>query len=144
MKIKIKRVDRDLPLPEYKTTGAAAFDLYVRETVVIPAHSVKLIPMNIIIELPKGCWAMLAARSSTHKKGIMAANGIGIGDLDYCGENDEYHFAALNFTDSEVVINRGDRIAQMMIFHYERAEFEEVESFSHNISRGGFGSTGNR
>jgi dUTP pyrophosphatase len=144
MKIKIKRVDKSLPLPEYKTEGAAAFDLYVRETVIIPAHSVKLIPMNTIIELPKGCWAMLVPRSSCHKKGIMAANGIGIGDLDYCGENDEYHFPALNFTDSEVVIERGDRIAQMMIFHYDRAEFTEVDSFSHNVSRGGFGSTGDK
>lgn len=144
MKIKIKRVDKSLPLPEYKTEGAAAFDLYAREKVLIPAHTVKLIPMNIILELPPHCWAMLAARSSSHKKGIMAANGIGIGDRDYCGENDEYHFPALNFTDSEVVIEKGDRIAQMMIFHYERAEFEEVESFAHNVSRGGFGSTGDK
>jgi dUTP pyrophosphatase len=144
MKIKIKRVDKSLPLPEYKTKGAAAFDLYVRERKVIAAHSVVLIPMNIIIEMPKGCWAMLAARSSTHKKGIMAANGIGIGDNDYCGEDDEYHFAALNFTDKEVVIERGERIAQMMIFHYDRAEFEEVDSFTHNNSRGGFGTSGDK
>ncbi len=142
MKIKIKRVDKSLPLPEYKTEGAVAFDLYVRETVSIAAHSVKLIPLNLIIELPKECWAMLAPRSSSHKKGIMAANGIGIGDRDFCGENDEYHFPALNFTDNEVIIERGVRIAQMMIFHHERAEFIEVESFSHNSSRGGFGSTG--
>ena len=144
MKIKIKRVDKSLPLPVYKTNGAAAFDVYARETVRIDAHSVKLIPLNVILELPKGCWTMVAARSSTHKKGIMAANGVGIGDRDYCGEEDEYHFAALNFTEREVVIERGTRIAQMMIFHYERAEFEEVDSFAHNTSRGGFGSTGER
>ena len=142
MEIKIKRVDQSLPLPEYKTKGAAAFDLSARETVRIPPREVKYIPLNVILEVPENSWVLLAPRSSTHKLGITAANGIGIGDCDFCGENDEYHFAALNFTDKEVIIERGTRIAQMMILSYQQMQFEEVKSFEQHKTRGGFGSTG--
>ena len=141
MKIRIKRIDTSLPLPAYKTKGAAGFDLYARETITIKPHEVRLIPLNIALEIPKNCWVLLAARSSTHKSGIIAANGIGIGDSDFCGDNDEYHFAALNFTDKNVTIERGTRIAQMIIMQYQQVEFEEVTTLNRE-DRGGFGSTG--
>ena len=52
MKIKIKRFDKDIPLPEYKTDGAVALDMYSRETVTIQPKEVKLIPLNVAIEIP--------------------------------------------------------------------------------------------
>jgi len=141
MKVLIKRFDKSLPLPEYKTTGAAAFDLYARQDTVIPAHQVKLVPLNIALQLPADHWALLSARSSLHKMGLMVANGIGVGDYDYRGDNDEYMAALLNFTDQEVVVKKGERVVQMIIMSRERVEFEELDKFE-TTDRGGFGSTG--
>jgi len=139
--IKIKRIDKSLPLPEYKTQGAAGFDVYARESITIKPREIAYIPLNIVLEIPKDTWVLLANRSSTHKLGITSVNGIGIGDSDFCGENDEYHFAALNITDKEVKIERGTRIAQMVLVNYKQVEFEEVDSFTKE-SRGGFGTSG--
>ena len=141
MIVLIKRFDKSLPLPEYKTKGAAAFDLYVREETVIPPKKVVLVPLNIAIQLPENHWALLSARSSLHKMGLMVANGIGVGDYDYRGDGDEYKAALLNFTDREVVLQKSDRVVQMIIMTRDRVEFEEQEKFS-DQNRGGFGSTG--
>lgn len=141
MKIKIKRFNKDLLLPEYKTPGAAAFDITARENVEIPAGEVGYIPLNIAVETPPGYFFLLAARSSTHKKGIILANGIGIGDPDFSGDGDEYKAAYLNFTKNPVVIEKGERIAQGMFVKVERADWEEVDNMK-NETRGGFGSTG--
>ena len=141
MKVLIKRFDKTLPLPEYKTAGAAAFDLYARKEITIPAKQVVLVPLNIALQLPADHWALLSARSSLHKMGLMVANGIGVGDYDYRGDNDEYMAALLNFTDQDVIVKKGDRVVQMIIMSRERVEFEELEQFG-TADRGGFGSTG--
>jgi dUTP pyrophosphatase len=142
MKIKIKRFDKSLPLPAYQTAGAACMDAYARETVTIEPNSIGYIPLNVAIEAPEGHWVMLAARSSTHKAGLIPANGIGIGDSDFSGNNDEYKFIVYNYKDSAVTIDRGTRIAQFMILKVENVEIEEVEYLG-NPDRGGIGSTGN-
>ncbi len=141
MKVLIKRFDKSLPLPEYKTSGAAAFDLCARQDTLIPAHKVVLVPLNIAIQLPADHWALLSARSSLHKMGLMVANGIGVGDYDYRGDNDEYMAALLNFTDQEVMVKKGERVVQMIIMSRERVDFEELDKFE-TEDRGGFGSTG--
>ena len=68
MKVKITRIDKSLPLPEYKTKGAVCFDMYAREKVEIPPGEVRLIPTNLIIEVPKGYMFILAQKSSTTLK----------------------------------------------------------------------------
>jgi dUTP pyrophosphatase len=141
MKVKIKRFDQELPLPEYKTEGAAAFDLYSRKTMTIEPQSIAYIPLNIAIQLPEDYWALLAARSSLHKKGLMLANGIGVGDYDYRGDEDEYKAAVFNFRSEPVTVERSQRIVQMIILPREQAEFEELAEFE-TENRGGFGSTG--
>ena len=141
MKLKIKRFDQSLPLPEYKTNRAAALDLYARVEVRIESKKVDYIPLNIALELPKNYWALLAARSSLHKKGLMLANGIGIGDEDYCGDNDEYLAAVFNFTDEAIVVKKGERIVQLMILPREKVKIEEIKKLE-NQNRGGLGSTG--
>ena len=115
--------------------------MYARTTVIIKPKEVAYIPLNVVLEIPSGTWVMLAPRSSTHKLGIAAANSIGVGDADFCGDNDEYHFAAFNFTDKEVVVERGTRIAQMILVNYSQVNLEEVDYFNRQ-DRGGFGSTG--
>lgn len=143
MNIKIKRFDKSLPIPEYKTQGAAAFDLYSREDVAINPGEVALIPLNVAIEIPQGYFILLVNRSSTFKLGITCANGVGIGDSDYCGDNDEYKFPALNYTNDIVNIEKGTRCCQMLILPVEQVDIQEVEHLE-NIDRGGFGSTGNK
>ncbi|MFQ5676221.1 MAG: hypothetical protein ACE5G1_10020 [bacterium] len=69
MVIKIKRFDKSLPLPKYHSEQAACFDLVARETVEIPPHEVRLVPLNVAVDTPDGYFLLLAARSSTHKKG---------------------------------------------------------------------------
>ena len=138
--LKMKRFDNELPLPAYQTPGSVGLDLYARESCVINPGKVVLVPMNVAIELPPNCWAMLAARSSLHKKGLQLINGIGVGDADYCGDNDEYRAALFNFTSEPVTVERGDRLVQMLILPYERVEIEPVDHLG-NADRGGFGST---
>src|SRR3989344_1892326 len=137
MKAKIKRFNSDLPLPKHQTDGAAAFDLHARETVRIPPKEVRFVPLNVAIEAPDGHFILLAARSSTHKKGLMFANGIGIVDSDYCGDEDECKAALLNFTDKPVVVERGERIAQGMFVRFAKADWDEVEKMEKK-TRGGF------
>ena len=99
MRIRVKRFDKDLPLPEYKTKGAAAFDFLARTEMTIAPKSIAYIPMNVAIEVPEGHTLLIAPRSSTHKKGLLMANSIGIGDPDFRGDKDEYRAAYYNYTD---------------------------------------------
>ncbi len=139
--IKIKRFDTSLSLPEYKTAGAAGLDVMARETVEVPPHQLAYVPLNVAVHPPKGYFMMLVARSSTHKKGLWMANGVGIMDPDYSGDQDEYKAVYYNFTDAPVTIERGERIAQMVCVKMETPPVEEVLQMQ-NKSRGGFGTTG--
>ena len=141
IKVKIKRFDKSLPLPAYKTEGAACTDVYAREEVIIEPNSIGYIPLNIALEIPKGYWVLLAARGSTHKLGLIPANGIGIGDWDFKGDNDEYKLVVYNFSKSQVKIEKGIRVAQFTLIKNERIDFEEVDRLD-NPDRTGFGSTG--
>jgi len=142
MKVKIKRIDTTLELPEFKTKGSIGFDLVARENVTLPAGEVRLIPLNIVVKTPVGYGLFLLPRSSTPlKKGLLIPNGVGVIDQDYSGDEDELKLQALNFTKKTVKVERGERIAQAVFVKIERPEFVEVKSMS-SKSRGGFGSTG--
>ncbi len=141
MRIRIKRFDKNLPLPAYQSVGAAAFDLLARETTIIPKGAVAYIPLNVALEIPNGYAFIIAPRSSTHKRGLLMANSIGIGDPDFRGDGDEYRAAYYNFTDRNVLVERGERIAQGIVKKIERVEWDEVDTLN-NPTRGGFGSTG--
>lgn len=142
MQVKIKRIDTSLPLPEYQTTGAVAFDLYSRIDMAITPKTIALIPTNLIIETPVGYMLTVVTRSSTpKKKGLLVPHGIGIIDQDYHGEKDEIMLQVYNFTDQEVNIARGERVGQAVFVRVDRGEWEEVSEMK-ETSRGGFGSTG--
>lgn len=128
MKVKIKRVDKDLPLPIYHSRGAVAVDLYSRLETRIPPKSLGRVPANVIVETPEGYMFMVVSRSSTpFKKGLLPPHGFGVGDQDFCGPNDEYWIQVYNFTDKEVVVERGERVAQGIFVPIEKVEWEEVE-----------------
>lgn len=144
MKVKIARIDKELPLPEYQTAGSVGCDLYARETTIIQPNTLGKIPTNVIIATPKGYMFLLASRGSTpFKKGLMPAHGVGIGDQDYCGPEDEYLAPFYNFTQKAVTVERGERIAQGIFVPIAIAEWEEVAKMPAK-NRGGFGSTGGK
>ena len=143
MNIKIKRFDKDLSLPKYQTEGAAAFDLTARETVTIEPGAIGYVPLNVALETPADHFLLIAARSGTHKKGLMMANGIGIVDPDFRGDSDEMKAAYYNFTGQPVIIEKGNRIAQGTFVKISKIEWDEVEKLNHK-ARGGFGSTGHK
>jgi len=142
MKVKIKRIDKELPLPKYETSGAVGFDILARESTEIAAKEIGMVPSNLIVEVPEKYMLVVASRSSTpKKKGLTPPHGFGIIDHDYCGPEDEVKVMVYNFTDNAVKIERGEKIAQGVFVRIDRFEWEEVEEISRE-SRGGFGSTG--
>ena len=131
-----------LPLPRYETAGAVGFDILSRETMTIAPKTLARIPSNLIIETPKGYALLVVPRSSTpKKKGLLIPHGIGVIDQDYCGPEDEILIQLYNFTDKEVVVERGERIAQGLFTRVDQIAWEEVETMEHHNTRGGFGST---
>jgi len=144
MKVKIKRLDSDLPLPMYETGGSVGFDLLCRESVTIAPQTVALIPANVIIETPPGYMLMVTLRSSTPRKlGLLIPHGVGIIDRDYCGEGDEIQIQIYNFAGRPVTVERGDKIAQGIFVRVDTAEWSEVSEMG-SETRGGFGSTDNK
>ncbi|MEI7741316.1 MAG: dUTP diphosphatase [bacterium] len=142
MDLRITRLDPTLELPAYKTPGAVAFDLPVREKTEILPKQIVLVPTGLVVAIPDGHMLMITSRSSTPiKKGLMIANGVGTIDRDYCGPNDEVKIQVYNFTDSPVTLEKGDRIAQALIFKVERVNLVEG-AVTTDQSRGGFGTTG--
>ncbi len=142
MNVKIKRIDKNLPLPVYETAGAVAFDLLAREDTLIESKKIKLIPGNVIVQTPDNYALILAPRSSTPKKyGLTMPHNIGIIDQDYCGPSDEIKIQVYNFSEEEILIKKGTRVAQAMFVRVDKLQFQEVEEINEN-SRGGFGSTG--
>lgn len=139
MQVQIKRIDTTLPLPEYKTPGAVAFDLLTRESTEIPPRSIGRVPSNVVVAIPAGHMLLIKDRSSTaKKKGLFCTAGVI--DQDYCGENDELIVQYYNFSDLPVMVERGERLAQAVIIKIERAEWHETDVMS-SVSRGGFGTT---
>ncbi|OGE32186.1 dUTPase [Candidatus Daviesbacteria bacterium RIFCSPHIGHO2_01_FULL_44_29] len=141
MKVKIKRVDKNLPLPQYHTPGAVAFDVLARESVTIEPNAIGRVPVNIVVEIPRGYMILLKDRSSTaKKKGLLCT--VGYIDQDFCGDEDEIQLQFFNFQKEPVSIDRGERLGQGAFVRVDQAEWEEVDTMSHNQVRGGFGSTG--
>jgi dUTP pyrophosphatase len=129
MDIPIKRFDPDYPLPAQSESGAACFDLFCRETVTIPPRQLKAVRQNFALKVPEGYALLLFSRSSTPiKKGLMLANGVGVVDAFYHGDDDEVMTFFLNITDDPVTVEAGERIAQGMIMKTEPVTWREVES----------------
>ncbi|MCX7736417.1 MAG: dUTP diphosphatase [Candidatus Kapabacteria bacterium] len=146
LNIKIKRIDdrfNDLPLPNYSSEGSAGMDIYaaVEQPEIIEPGGVALIPTALSIALEDGYECQVRSRSGLAiKNGIFALNSPGTIDSDYRGE---IKIILANFGKEPFVINRGDRIAQLVVARYEKVKWDLVEELP-NTKRGegGFGSTG--
>ena len=141
LSVSITRIHPDAVLPEYQTSDAAAFDLAAVADVTVEPGRVALIPTGLVVQVPLRMFLGIFARSSTPlKRGLMIANGVGVIDPDYRGPTDEIKIAVMNFTDAEVTVRAGDRIAQGILLEAPRVEWAEAETGE--VSRGGFGSSG--
>lgn len=142
MQLRIKRIDTSLPLPDYHSEGAAAFDLYARIEMTIQPNEIARIPANLVVETPPDHALIVTLRSSTPKrKGLAHPAGIGVVDSDYRGPKDEVMVQVLNVSNAPVTVERGERIAQAFIAATPRLTFIEMEQLD-APSRGGFGTTG--
>jgi dUTP pyrophosphatase len=115
-------------------------DLRTVKDTPMRAGDFKIISLGVSMQLPKGYHALIVPRSSTFKKyRILQANGIGVIDESYCGNNDIWSFPAFAVEDTFIPAN--EIICQFMIIkNMPEVKFTEVQSLS-NEDRGGFGST---
>lgn len=140
MQVKIKRIDKELPLPKYETSGAVAFDFVVRETMTIEPKGIGRLAGNVVVAVPEGYMLFVKDRSSTiKKKGLLITAGFI--DQDYCGDGDEILLQFYNPSDAAVTVERGERVAQGVFLAVLKPDWEEVETMNKS-DRGGFGSTG--
>ena len=142
MNIKVKKLYKDVVLPEYKTSGAAAFDFESMIDIIINPNETKIIPTGLAFEIPDGYELQVRPRSGlSAKTKLRVSNSPGTIDSDYRGE---VCIILDNISSEEsYTINKGERIAQGVISKIEKITFEEVENLS-ETERGeaGFGSTG--
>ena len=144
MKVKIKRLDKDLPLPMYETGGSVGFDLLCRESVTIAPQTVALIPANVIVETPPGYMLMVTLRSSTPRKlGLLIPHGVGVIDLDYCGEGDEIQIQIYNFTDQPLPSSVAIGLRKVSLCEWIPPNGQRCLKWNAE-TRGGFGSTDNK
>lgn len=144
--MKIRIINRSgNPLPEYKSGAAAGMDIRANNIEPIALESLErtIVPTGLYLEIPEGFEGQIRPRSGlAAKKGITMLNSPGTIDADYRGE---IGVIVVNLSKEEVVIEPGERIAQLVICRHERAEWDEVESLSiTERGEGGFGSTGTK
>lgn len=130
-------------LPQYETAHAAGMDMraFIETEITIKPLQRVLIPTGLHIELPVGFEAQIRPRSGlAYKHGISIVNSPGTIDADYRGE---IKVLLVNLSDTDFIVNNGDRIAQMVIAKHETISWEAVEALSDTArGEGGYGHTG--
>lgn len=132
-------------LPEYATEKAAGLDLKasLKEPVTLKPLQRSLIPTGLFMELPAGYEAQIRPRSGlAFKNGITVLNSPGTIDADYRGE---IKVLLVNLSDTDFVVNDGERIAQMVVARHEQISWYVVTELENSVrGAGGFGSTGTK
>lgn len=145
IKVEIKRISgaEDVPLPKKMTEHAAGFDLHaaVKDATVIGPGEIRLIPCGFAMALPAGYEAQVRPRSGlASRHGITAINSPGTIDADYRGE---IHVPLINLGHEAFTVERGMRIAQMLVAPVPAVELTVVEELDETArGTGGFGHTG--
>ena len=143
VQVKILPHGQGIPLPKYMSDHAAGMDLYaaVQTDLIIPSGGWKLVPTGLAMAIPEGYEAQVRPRSGLAlKQGISVLNTPGTVDADYRGE---VGVILMNHSKDDLVVKRGDRIAQMIINKIERIAFDEVDVLPETgRGAGGFGHTG--
>lgn len=144
-KVNIKKLDERAVIPTYGTEYSAGADLYaiLDGDLTIKPDQTEFIKTGLAMEIPYGYVGLIYARSGLAcKKGLAPANKVGVIDTDYRGE---IMVALHNHSDNEITITDKERIAQLVIAPYLKADFNQVDSLEDTVrGAGGFGSTGTK
>ena len=146
LKILNPQIGKDIPLPSYSTDGSAGLDLRacIKSKIIIEPNSSHLIPTGLAIYLrDKSLAGLILPRSGLgHKHGIVLGNLVGLIDSDYQGE---LKISCWNRSEDSFTIEKGDRIAQLVVVPIVEAQFIEVDEFAETKrGTGGFGSSGKK
>jgi dUTP pyrophosphatase len=146
LQIKVKRIDdqfSDIPLPVYATEESSGLDVRAAldEPFTLKMGEISMVPTNLSVEIPKGYEIQVRPRSGLAAKyGIGVLNSPGTIDADYRGE---IKIILFNFGKEDFIINRGERIAQLVFSKVYKADFIETENLIETErGAGGFGHTG--
>ena len=143
VKILVKKFDKNIELPSYKTSGASGMDLvaFIKKKITISPYNKAMILTGISLVIPKNYEIQIRPRSGlAAKKGVSVLNTLGTIDSDYRGE---IKIILINLSKKPFIIKSGDRIAQMILCPVAKIKLKEVKNLP-KTSRGkaGFGSTG--
>ena len=145
MQVKIKILDENATPMTYGTEYSAGADLYNLKgaNVTIEPHKTVLIHTGIAMEIPEGYVGLIFARSGlATKRGLAPANKVGVIDADYRGE---IMVSIHNHSDSPATVEGGERVAQIAIVPFLKADFVVADELSDTVrGAGGFGSTGTK
>tara|TARA_Y100000590_G_scaffold117764_1_gene134741 strand:+ start:3506 stop:3943 length:438 start_codon:yes stop_codon:yes gene_type:complete len=143
IKILVKKFDKNIKLPTYKTTGSSGMDLmaYVKNKINIKPGKTAIIPTGISLTIPKNYEIQIRPRSGlAAKKAISVLNTPGTIDSDYRGE---IKVILINLSQKTFAVKLGDRIAQMVLCPVAKVKLKETNILSKTKrGKGGFGSTG--
>ena len=141
MEVKIKKIRDNAIVPTYGSDLAAGADLYSCEEISIEPGETKMIPIGLAFEIPIGYGMFIYARSSlATKEGLAPANKVGVVDADYRGE---VFVPLYNHSSLSRVVEKGERVAQMVIAPFIKADFVVSDDLNEtDRGSGGFGSTG--
>ena len=141
--VKVKKMMDGAVLPKYGTEFSAGADLVnAGEDVVIESGATAIIHTGIALEIPTGLVGLIYARSGmATKRGLAPANKVGVIDSDYRGE---IMVALYNHSSQAQTIEKGERVAQIVITPYVVADFVEGDIDDTIRGAGGFGSTGTK
>ena len=144
-KILIKRFSKEVPLPKYETSGSSGMDLAanLKSEISIESGKTAIIPTGISLSIPKGFEIQIRPRSGLAAKNrISVLNTPGTIDADYRGE---IKVILINLGSETFIVEKGLRIAQMVVCPVVKAKFEEVTELNETKrGQGGFGSTGTK
>ena len=145
VKILIKKLDPEVEIPNYKTSGASGVDLmaFIKQPIKLAPKSSCLIPTGISVAFSEECEIQIRPRSGlAAKNNISVLNTPGTIDSDYRGE---IKIILFNHGNKEFVINNKDRVAQMILTPVHKMDLEEVENLPDSLrGKDGFGSTGKK
>ena len=143
VKILVKKFDKDIKLPAYKTSGSSGMDImaYTKNKITISAGKTAMIPTGIAVAIPKNYEIQIRPRSGlAAKKNISVLNTPGTIDSDYRGE---IKIILINLGKRSFVVKSGDRVAQMVLCPIAKGKLQEVRKLPKTVrGKGGFGSTG--
>ena len=143
VKILVKKFDKNIKLPTYKTSGSSGMDLvaYIKNKITINPGKTAMVPTGIAVAVPKNYEIQIRPRSGlAAKKSISVLNTPGTIDSDYRGE---IKIILINLSKKSYVVKSGDRVAQMILCPVAKGKLREVKNLPKTVrDKGGFGSTG--